>query len=243
MTILEIPEQLKWFQPLKLGFGTGMSSWKVSADEATGSIEIKSTPFFKLSTVLTSLIFGALLSGMTYSLYTDEDLIAEARPFVFWAMILFPPLTVFTFVALDIFCTVADSRLWNGHLRFRFNLLNGELFFGRENITYRREDYSKLILGCVRGTSSRDRRGNKTQIFMLVLDKNEQWNRHNFSNDAWITWRTTESGSKQFKKVADLLRPHLEFDEFVKAYSQDESAELRFMKMLLKMLMYRRFLL
>jgi hypothetical protein len=60
-----------------------------------------------------------------------------------------------------------------------------------------------------------------TQIFMLVLDKNDNWKRYNFSDDsANFSW-----GRKRFLKIVDRLQPFLSFDQFVKEYSFDECYE------------------
>jgi len=242
----EIPEQLKWYTPLNLGVGTGLSNWKISVDEMTSYIEIKRTPLVRLSIVLSALLFGAILSGMLFALYIDDDFIEEGKPFLFYAMILVPPLFVAVFVALDILCSLADSRHWNGPLRFRYNFQNGELFFSRENVIYRAGDYEKLILGCVRGADmegyaknfggmwslewnvkslNRRRLRQQTQIFMLVFDNNGEWQRHNLADDDWVTWWGKESGSRQFIRIANLLERHLLFERFVKDYSLDECYE------------------
>jgi len=241
----EIPEQLKWYTPLKLGAGSGLSNWRISADEMTSCIEIKRTPPVRLSVVLSALLFGVLLSGMLFALYIDDDFIEAGKPFLFYAMILVPPLFVAVFVTLDILCSLADSRYWKGPLRFCYNFQNGKLSFSRENVTYRAGDYEKLILGCVRGAdmawltknffgiwriewnvkSLRRRQPRlQTQIFMLVFDNNGEWQRYNLADD-WVTWWDKESGSRKFMQVAEQLERHLLFDRFVKDYSLDECYE------------------
>ena len=235
----EIPDPLKWYTPLKLGVGSGQSSWCVSVDEMTGCIEISRGPFVRFSTVLLSLLPCAFISCCLFGMYTSEELIDEARPFIFVAAILSPPFIVLAFVALDNFCSMADSRYWNEPIRFRFDPQNSELFFPRENMIYRAGDYTKLVLGCVRGadmegylkkfgtwwnTKGQRRLRFQTQIFMLVLDRNDQWQRYNLADDV-VKWKTSESGSKQFLQLADLLRRHLSFETFVKEYSLDECYE------------------
>ena len=126
------------------------------------------------------------------------------------------------------FCVLLDSGDWND-LRFRFNPQNGELFFGKAKATYRREDYSKLIFGCVRGYNKEDAHKEwglllLTQIFVLVLDKNDGWQRYTLSDDT-VVWKTHESGSKQFIKIVECLQPFLTFDQFIKEYSLDECSE------------------
>ena len=237
----EIPEQLKWYTPLKLGVGSGLLTWRISVDDWTGCIEIKRASFVRISTVLLSLLPCAFISWCLFGMYTSEELIDEARPFIFVAMILSPLFIVLAFVALDNFCSMADSRYWNEPLRFRFDPQRGELFFPRENITYRAGDYANLVVGCVRGSDMRGlikrfgawwdinkqrRLRIQTQIFMLVFDKNDQWRRYTLSSDdMWVAWITPESGSKQFLQLADLLQQHLSFETFVKDYSLDECYE------------------
>jgi hypothetical protein len=65
----------------------------------------------------------------------------------------------------------------------------------------------------------------KTQMFMLVLEKNGDWKRYNLSDDSLLSWQTDESGSKQLIKLADLLRQHLPFEQFVRDYSSHECHE------------------
>jgi hypothetical protein len=51
------------------------------------------------------------------------------------------------------------------------------------------------------------------------------WKRYNLSDDYNSDsnkWKTSESGSKQFMQVADLLQQHLLLELFVKDYSLDE---------------------
>ena len=128
-----------------------------------------------------------------------------------------------------------------GPLRFRLNPQNGELLFLKENITYGAGDYVKLVLGCVRGskvetvrwfaswlTGKKVMHSRSTQIFMLVLNQNGEWQRYNLTDDynsGSNKWKTSESGSKQFLQLADLLRQHLVFETFVKNYSLDECYE------------------
>ena len=59
-----------------------------------------------------------------------------------------------------------------------------------------------------------------TQIFMLVLDKNNEWQRYNLTDDCIAHW--TKLGSKQFLGIVEKLQPLLECEVFVKDYSKDE---------------------
>ena len=214
----KIPEQLKWYTPLKLDTSTGRPNWRVSVDEMTGSVEIERAPLLKLVTMLLGIVLGVIVSGGFFVAGKADLVDIESR--LVW-LFFFPLLIVFVIVAFDAFYTKANSRYWKGSLRFRFDPQNDELFFARENVTYRKGDYSKLVLGCVRGVDMKgafkigiawaklgNHRGRSfveiTQIFMLVLDKNDQWQRYNLADDD-VTWRTSESGSKQFMQVAEQL--------------------------------------
>jgi hypothetical protein len=168
-------------------------------------------------------------------------------------MVVAPLLMVIMIPANDAFMTVQNSKYWKGHLRFRYDPQSGELFFPRENVSYSLKDCSKIVLGCVRGVDKRGwTRVSKnfggvyykvggwhsegglslrttentptTQIFILVLDKNDKWQRHDISYDVG-SWQNSESGSKQFIQLVDRLQPFLSFDQFVKDYSQDECYE------------------
>lgn len=235
----EIPKQLKWYVPLGLGSVNGPPVWRVSADHRTGCVEIKRAPLLKFFSVMMGLFFGVLIVGALFAIRTYLPLDKEGETVVAFAMIFFPPFMLFAFVALDALVTVMNSQHWNGPLRFRFDPQNGEMFFPRENVTYRQGNYSKLILGCVRGA---DMKGafktfgvwmkqkkdgtlaQTTQIFMLVLDDNNEWKRYHLADD-WVPWPTGESGSKQFMNLTTKLRQFLLFDEFVKDYSMDECYE------------------
>ena len=232
----EIPEKLKWYQPLGLGSTNGPPPWRVYADEMSGNIEIKRAPLVKAASVVLGVFLAAVIGGACFAIYFYAPVDEKAKPVLIGCMIFFPLLMIFGIPAVDALMTVMNSFHWKGTLRFRYNTQNGELFFSRENVTYRREDYSKIVLGCVRGADMKGafkkfgtwwkKKGDGslaqiTQVFLLVLDKNDEWKRYNLSDD-WVPWSTRQSGSKSFTKVANCLRPHLEFEEFVRDYSLDE---------------------
>jgi hypothetical protein len=236
----EIPEQLKWYIPLKSFSKTsGPVSWCVSVDEMTGCIEIKRVPYIRLFWVITGFIAAAIFSSPAYyTLYTS----GLPRNGFDWAFIvifgIIVPLGMIVFMpAVGAFCVMMDSNHWNGPLRFRFNPQNGELFFAKEKATYRPEDYSQLVLCCVYGTDMEDAymsRGkwyprsskysppkDSTQIFMLILDKNDQWKRYLLADDSIsFSW-----GRKRFLKIVDRLQSFLSFEQFDKNYSFDECYE------------------
>ncbi|MCL2710384.1 MAG: hypothetical protein FWE95_05850 [Planctomycetaceae bacterium] len=232
----EIPEQLKWYTPLRIGAGTGRPNWRVSVDEMTGCIEIKRTSLIHFVDILAVIFFCALISGGLYAAYTYAPIPEEMQIALFGSMVLVSPFLIFVVVMNAFLRRRKDSQFWNGSIRFRFDPQTSELFFPRENVTYRPTDCSKLILGCVRGSEMGilGKRGygrspcmdiaKSTQIFMLVFDKAGQWHRHDLSDDHGAVWKSYahESGSKQFLQVADLLRPHLLFERFVKKYSSNE---------------------
>jgi len=241
----EIPEQLKWYTPLNIGSGALDMAWRVSIGE-TGYIEIKRALLFRFSGVLVGIVIGVICTGILFPVYAF-DLEGDGKePFLIGVMVLTLPFTIFLFVALDAFCTLENSKYWKGSLRFRFNPQNGELFFSRENVTYGAGDYAKLVLGCVRGTEvmeaedfrmfglrvwrtvGKRARVRSTQIFMLVLNQNSEWQRYNLADDYNSDsnkWKTSELGNKQFLQLADLLQQHLSFETFVKDYSLDECYE------------------
>jgi hypothetical protein len=229
--MLDIPEQLKWYMPLNLGTGSGLSAWRLSVDDVTGCIEIKRSPLIQLSVVLGGLFIGTFLLVCLIGMYISDEPVDKEKPFAIAVMILCPLLSVCAFVALDIFCTMADCKYWTEPIRFRYDSHNGELLFPRENITYGVGDYKKIILGCVSGYDlqinvpwyNKRRRYFRahTQIFVLILDQNDEWKRYNLSNDR-VSWQNNKSGSRQFIKLADLLGQHLQFEQFVKGYSTDK---------------------
>jgi len=240
-TMPDIPEQLKWYTPLRLDAYSGVFAiWRVTVDEMTGNIEIKRAPLIKLSSVLLGIALGVIVWG-GFFFVGEGDFILDLEELII-GLVFFSLLIICVIVPLDAFCTTANSRHWKGPLRFRFASTNGELFFPREDVTYYgRENYSKIVLGCIRGVDMKGafkmgiawvklgrKRSNSfeetTQIFMLVLDQNGEWKRYNLADDT-VRWRSKESGSKQFVQFADLLRQHLSFEQFVKDYSLDECYE------------------
>ena len=240
----DIPEKLKWYQPLKLAFRKRLLAWRVSIDEITGCVEIKRAPLIQVASIMTGLVLAAVVWGISFAAHRwfpgNEG---EKMVFV-GCMIILPPLTFVVHLVINATITLFNSQHWKGLLRFRFDPQNGELFFPRENMTYRQKDCQKIILGCARGwdkrgwskmgivyykiggwyskgtgVSSNEDKPN-TQIFMLILD-NSGWKRHNLTHD-WGYKLSNEQGSKPFMKVADCLRSFLDFDVFIKDYSLDE---------------------
>ena len=89
------------------------------------------------------------------------------------------------------------------------------------------EDFRMFGLRVWRAVGKRAR-VRSTQIFMLVLNQSGEWQRYNLADDHNSDsnkWKTSESGSKQFLQLADLLRQHLSFETFVKDYSLEECYE------------------
>jgi hypothetical protein len=250
----EIPKKLKWFTPFDILLSYGVNVWRVSVNEMTGCVEIQRTPLIKKSTMILAVALGVALFTVFAAIVFDRPPIGDdQRTMALIGMFVVSPAIIVGIPALDAFVTLHNSKHWKGHLRFRCDPQSGELFFPRENISYRLKDCSKIVLGCVRGVDKRgwtrvskkfggvyykvgSRQSNgilsrrtaenkpTTQIFMLILDKNDEWQRHDITYDLG-SWRNSESGSKQFLKIVDRLQPFLSFDQFVKDYSQDECYE------------------
>jgi len=225
----EIPEKLKWYTPLKRST-RNMNvpvPWRVSADEMTRCVEIRRAPYFSLFYVVLGLCVGAIFGGAGYYGYTHEH--DEKFRMALAAFMIGVPLAIFIFLQLlGAFIVFIDSCEW-GHIRFRYDPANGELFFGQEKITYRPENYTKIIFSCVRGVDKEDSSKEwglveVTQLFVLILDKNNKWQRHTLSDDI-AYWHTSESGSRQFVKLVEQLQQLLTFDTFVRDYSRDECYE------------------
>jgi len=231
-----IPEPMKWYTPLGLRQSRNELSvaWRVLVDQVTDCVEIKRSPLVKLPAVLFGTCLGVFASIVFAFNFEPPDNAEMACDQIF-VIVLTPPFMILVGVALDAWTTQVNSRYWKGPLRFRYDSRNGELLFPRENVTYRQGDYSKLVLGCVRGAEmvtakglwgvKKVARGKSTQIFMLVLDQNDEWKRYNLCDDYNSDsnkWKTNESGSKQFIKVAEILRQHFQFEQFIKDYSKDE---------------------
>ena len=237
----EIPKKLKWYTPLGLVESANLPPfWQVTIDTMTGSVEIKRSPLIRLATIVPVSVLGMFFGGVCLVCYIYDVPRTEREGIVEFYGIFFAPLfTLFLFVALDMFFTMANARHWRGSLRFRCDLQNGELFFARENQTYQRAEYQTLVLGCVRGVPSMKMLVKKfgvwcrlwcgstriTQIFILVLDENDEWKRYDLADDSAVSWRTSESGSRQFVKLVEQLQPLLTFDTFVRDYSRDECYE------------------
>jgi hypothetical protein len=136
--------------------------------------------------------------------------------------------------------TMINAKVEQVGLTFRYTSKKGELVFPKNNAIYRPENYKKLIFGCVRGwdmrrfhrgiggmwVSKAKKRytGYNTQHFMLVLDKDDKWKRYDIASE-YVVWDKGQAGSQMFIELVDQLRPHLDFDVFVKDYSQDECFE------------------
>ncbi|MCL2348796.1 MAG: hypothetical protein FWC50_11130 [Planctomycetaceae bacterium] len=143
--------------------------------------------------------------------------------FVFVVFGIVVPLAMIVFMpAVGAFGIFEDSTHWNGPLRFRLTLQSGELFFAKEKVSWRKDDYSQIVIGCVQGfNTSKGELDQSIQIFMLVLDRNGKWRRFLISDD-YVPW---SRGSKRFKEVVEKLQPYLAFEQFVKDYSKDECLE------------------
>jgi len=245
----EIPEKLKWYQPLGLGssaYSHLPPPWKIIADKLTGCVEVKRAPLIRISTVATALVLTvmAIAVGALFSLIEGWEGVDWLRNLPNEFFIFLFPIVLAAFLTLDAITIVTNSRHWKGRLRFRFVPQNSELFFPRENVTYQLKDCSKIVLGCVRGYDKRGwskaepfgiyykigttgRPGSDkshkpvTQIFILILNEHNKWQRHNLADD-WASWRNKESGSKQFMKLIEKLQPLLECEVFIKDYSKDE---------------------
>ena len=212
----EVPEKLKWYQPQdRWGrIVNGPLPWRLYVDDMTGCVEIKRAPLFHIYWAIVGMVAAGIFGGAGYCAFLN---FGDAFSAIFMicaplAMIVFMP-------AVGAFGVWEDSTHWNGPLRFRYEPQNGELFFAKEKITYRPEDYSKLVLGCVEGIDIAKSEITETvQFFMLVLDKNEKWRRFNLSDDD-VTW---SRGHKRFTQVIERLQPLLEFEVFAKKYSKDE---------------------
>ena len=194
-----IPEKLKWYQPLGLGWcAGGPPPWRISVDEMTGCVEIKRAPLIQFSVVIFGLVLAAIMGGILYALYVYAPIDDNAKILLARFVVLFPVLMLVGMPAVDALWTLLNARHWKGPLRFRYDPQSCELFFARENVTYRHGEYASLILGCVRGADMKGRvktfgmwgRGEATgrlaqitQIFMLVRDKNNEWQRHNLTDD------------------------------------------------------------
>jgi hypothetical protein len=215
----EIPEKLKWYQPQNRWCRTENMpfTWRIVVDDMTGCVEIKRAPLFSLPWAIVSFVVASIFFGVGYWCFYNGQVKAGTFMTVFPA-ILFPFM-----LAVGALGVWEDSTHWNGPLRFRFTSQNGELFFAKENVTYKPDDYTKLILGCVGGADRRDEHRNMDihytiQFFMLILDKNDEWQRYNLADDNVPRSR----GRGRFKQVVDQLQPLLLFGQFVDDYSEDE---------------------
>ena len=151
----EIPEKLKWYQPLKLAFRKRLLAWRVSVDEITGNVEIKRAPLIQGSSVVFGLAYSAVVWGISFALYHWLPGNEEGKMVSADCMLVLPPIAFVWCLMFDAVTTLLNSRHWKGVLRFRFDPQNGKLFFPKENMTYRQKDCQKIILGCVRGWDKR----------------------------------------------------------------------------------------
>ena len=220
----EIPEQLQWYTPLEHWHGGTYSSWQMRVDQNNGCFEIKRAPLFICPSTIVVLFFIAVtlticLAIDPFSLAEETRMVCVGGAFLFWCFVLLV-------YVVDTFFKVSNARYWKGALRFRYDPASGELFFGKEKDTYRSEDYTKLVLGCVRGAYKNidSEIVRITQVCMLLLDKNDEWRRYTLS-DEHVHWLTPESGSVQFVKLVEQLQPLLAFDLFVRDYSREECYE------------------
>jgi hypothetical protein len=242
----EIPEKLKWYLPFGLGnyFFATQPNWRVCVDEITGCVEIRRAPLLEPIAVM-AIVLGTILVGGIYVVDFGEK--ENVRGLIMFYVVLFP-IGVIMLSALNAFLILRNSKYWKKPLRFRYDPKSSELFFPRENVLYQKQDYVKLVLGCVRGSDLRKCPPKKfgmywmvsgsckptTQVFVLVLDKNNEWIRYNLSDDCYhrFDWQSTrelgttrELGSRQFIRVVATLQPLFAFEQIVKDYSMDECYE------------------
>ena len=222
----EIPEKLKWYQPLALGVSSTPVPWRASVDEMTGCIEIKRAPLIKMSSVMLGLLLAVIVGALFALVYFYVPIEGDERMLVICGMG-FPLMMIIGIPAVDALMTILHTWHWKGGLQFRFDPRSSELFFPKENATYCVIDGVKLVVGCVHGFDMRrssQRYPWIAQIFMLVLDKNGEWQRHNLTYD----WDIEEFFSKSkthvkphFSRFVEKLRAHLEFEVFERDYSKD----------------------
>ena len=217
----EIPEKLKLYIPLDRWsrIVNGPFPWRVCVNDVIGNVEIKRAPLLHPFWVIVGFVAAGIFGGLGYYGYCNSANLREDKMFATIFMIIIPLVMIVFMPAVGALGVWVDSIHWKGPLRFRFNGQDGELFFAKEKVTYRPNDYSQLVLGCVCGIDTKtDDPKSTVQIFMLVFDKNEKWCHCNLSDD-YVPWLR---GHKRFMQVIDRLRPLLEFEVFVKDYSQDE---------------------
>ena len=167
----EIPEKLKWYQPLGhvdsyVPRFHGSQAWQIVVGKWTDCVEIKRAPLLRISATMKGLIFAAILCGALLAIphavpFLELDIpVDEEMLFIF--MVILSPLLIIGVPAFDALTTIIDSKRWKVPLRFRYDSRDSVLFFPRENVTYRLKDCQKTVLGCVRGYDKRGWSKSKT---------------------------------------------------------------------------------
>lgn len=243
--ISEIPEALKKYQPRRrMEFGADVSvhgmesTWDINYDEMKGTIEIAETKFHMRRVVFFFfLLFAPIIAAFVYvqtqmSISSKEAMAIAVvgwiiAPLAFISCMIIFPLIVFHF-------HYRDGKYW-GKVRFVFDVNLKELTFPHDNKTYQVRECRKFVLCCVRGYDMIDAKramigfvhkgGGKhdaliraVQYFMLVLDSEGNWQRHDFSCDQNVRWKK-EIGTKRFCRCFEILKPFLPCESYVADFS------------------------
>jgi hypothetical protein len=231
----EIPSILLGYDHINFRYGHQSSPecWKV-IDEVNKNIEVCSSTMFPLSAFLCSVVMGILWGAVIIALIKFAD-----APLLFISLVSLIGLVVVLGMPTAYALHIWDAmKYWGGPLRMRFTATNKEFFFPRENKTYFRGDYEKIVLGSVGGYVITDRmfefkgmimRKNARGIpapamimhyFVLVLTADGSWHRHYLENNAPFLF--TKSGSATFDKLVELLQPHVDCMVYHRRYSLKE---------------------
>lgn len=248
-TFPDIPEELQWFDSLKYRYqGVGYhrygseDDWSIVADEQTGVVEMRKIEKNPVSWKTMLLRFGACLIPFIV-------VVAIMFP---WMDVLLRVLVctlapmIFAFLAGFLFLMAKsqqelDDLIWKGPIRFRFDPNTGEMEFPLDEKSYRKDEYRKAVLYVIRGLDMstsvkrlgmifyKDNRRRELpramQYVLLVLDRENRWHRHLLAND-WF-WEERHwkypTGTDRFLRCAELLKPLVGDDAFIRSYSKEES--------------------
>jgi len=235
MTKSAIPEEHLLFVPHDTALINCPYNWQVLYNEGAKTIEAKRADLFQGKILALAVLLPGLVSLVVFPPINllphnlSNDLIFANIAVAFVVLVMFSSLILFPAYAFSV-----NSSYWKGPcapIRFRYSIDDETFFFSRENVYYQKCDIKRVVVGEVRGYSTRhlsseydgDRafsRKEFAQCVVLLQDNDEQWHRHELSLDYHYLF--DDKGSKPFIKLAELLKPLTECEVVIRRYTFKE---------------------
>ena len=217
-TGLRIPEDYLLFKQEEV-FICAQVTYYLNWKNNNNVLEIKNSP--KSALHLCGAIGGlqilvCLLIFLLYYYLQDAFVLLFALVSFMWWFIL----------PLDYYHRRKCREFWNtgtNDVRCSFNLNSGELFFSKEKVTYKQEEYKYICLACIYGIpyDYRPSPPLMPQLSMLVLLNDGTWKRHLLTEDALIIYKKKLRKYSQYFQCPVILK-----DSYGKYEIIDESTRL-----------------